>query len=98
MYFCFRCDLRGFRGCVESHQAVAAVAAAPLLTSHISLPNALSHHLDQLDGTLHHLRELYRETTTCIYLRYLYLYPAMGYKGAYVREQLWVRGVGVVCG
>lgn len=72
MYVCFRCELRGFRGCVESYQAVAAVVAAIAPGAvpgphflRICLPNPLSHHLHQLEGTRHHLCELYRETTAC---------------------------------
>ena len=68
MYVCFRCELRQFRGCVECHQAVAAVMAVTTTSLHISLPNPLSHHLRQIEGTHYVVRELYRDNIYGIYI------------------------------
>ena len=73
MYVRFRCELRQFRGCVESHQAVAALVAVPATSLHISLSNPLSHHLRQMEGANYALRELYRDNIYGIYI-YIYIY------------------------
>ena len=58
-----RCQLDWFRGCLETQEAVAALAEIAVVPEepwsplHISLPNTLIHHLHQLEG--HQLSELY---------------------------------------